>query len=82
VVQNTSHFTSDETAGFKEATEAERIDSVDLMSIRKNMTRFYRQESYPPLRGMCVNLNHRESLLYTNGSVDVHQIGCRHYIIQ
>jgi hypothetical protein len=73
VVHKTSYFTPDETAGFKEIAEHDRIDSVDLISIRKSMSRFYRQGSYPPLRGTCIGLDDRESLLYTNGSVDFYR---------
>lgn len=73
VVHKTSYFTTDEMAGLKEAAEEERIDSVDLVSIRKSMSRFYRKGSYPPLRGTCIELDGHESLLYTNGSVDFYR---------
>lgn len=73
VVHKTSYFTPDEMAGVKEITEEERIDSIDLVSIRKSMSRFYRQGSYPPLRGTCIDLDAHESLLYTNGSVDFYR---------
>jgi hypothetical protein len=73
VVHKTSYFTPDEMAGFKEIAEEERIDSIDLVSIRKSMSRFFRQGSYPPLRGTCIDLDGRESLLYTNGSVDFYR---------
>ncbi|HWE94207.1 MAG TPA: hypothetical protein VG269_09605 [Tepidisphaeraceae bacterium] len=73
VCHKSSYFTDDEIAGFRDAAKQERIDAVDLVSIRKSMTRLYRQGAYPPLRGTCLELDDSESLLYTNGSVDFYR---------
>ena len=51
VCHKSSYFTEAEINGFREAAQQERIDGLDLISIRKSLSRFYRQGSYPPLRG-------------------------------
>lgn len=73
VCHKSSYFTDDEIAGFRDAAKQERIDAIDLVSIRKSMTRLYRQGAYPPLRGTYLELDDTESLLYTNGSVDFYR---------
>jgi len=73
VCHKSSYFSDAEIAGFHEAAMDERIDAIDLVSIRKSFTRLYRQGTYPPLRGTCLELDDSESLLYTNGSVDFYR---------
>jgi hypothetical protein len=73
VCHKSSYFSDDEIAGFRDAAQTERIDALDLVSMRKSRTRLYRQGSYPPLRGTYLELDASESLLYTNGSVDFYR---------
>ena len=73
VCHKTSYFTEAEIAGFRDAAQQERIDAIDLLSMRKSLTRLYRQGSYPPLRGTYLELDKNESLLYTNGSIDFYR---------
>lgn len=73
VCHKSSYFTDAEIAGFRDAAQQERIDALDLVSMRKSLTRVYRQGSYPPLRGTYLELDKDESLLYTNGSVDFYR---------
>ena len=73
VCHKSSYFTDAEIAGFRAAAQEERIDAIDLVSMRKSMTRLFRQGSYPPLRGTYLELDKDQSLLYTNGSVDFYR---------
>jgi hypothetical protein len=73
VCHKSSYFTDAEIAGFRDAAKQERIDGLDLVSVRKSMSRLYRQGAYPPLRGTYFELDGDESLLYTNGSVDFYR---------
>ncbi len=70
VVHKTSGYNDDELAGFRKAAEAERIEGLDLISLRHSSTRLFRVGDYPPLRGTLVEMDERTHLLYTRGSVD------------
>jgi hypothetical protein len=69
VVHKTSPFDNGELAGFKAAADAARIDSVDLVSVRRSLTRLFRTGTYPPLRGTELELDDESRLLYLRGSV-------------
>jgi hypothetical protein len=73
VCHKSSNFTDAEIAGFRDGAQQERIDALDLVSMRKSRTRLYRHGSYPPLRGTYLELDGDESLLYTNGSLDFYR---------
>lgn len=70
VVHKTSAFDAGELAGFRGAADAERIDSIDLVSIRRSFTRLFRSGVYPPLRGTELALDGDRRLLYLRGSVN------------
>ncbi|MHC4477992.1 MAG: argonaute/piwi family protein [Planctomycetota bacterium] len=69
VLHKSSGFSEGEKQGFLEVLEKDRIEVVDLISIRKSETRLYRTASYPPLRGMLLSLDEINHVLYTRGSV-------------
>lgn len=70
VVHKTSGFDAGELAGFKAAVDAARIDSVDLIGVRRSLTRLFRSGTYPPLRGTELELDDETRLLYLRGSVN------------
>lgn len=70
VVHKTSGYDTDELAGFHVAAETERVEGVDLVSLRHSTTRLFRIGNYPPLRGTLVHLDDLTHLLYTRGSVE------------
>jgi hypothetical protein len=80
VCHKSSYFTDAEIAGFQDAARQKQIDALDLVSMRKSLTRLYRRGSYPPLRGTYIELDKGESLLYTNGSVDFYRCYPGHYV--
>ncbi|MFO0873170.1 MAG: hypothetical protein U0575_04260 [Phycisphaerales bacterium] len=74
VIHKSSWFDDAEQAGFNEAAQTERIDGLDLLSIRKSNTRFFREAGhYPPLRGTAIELSEKEVLCYTHSSVDFYR---------
>lgn len=74
VLHKSSWFDSKEREGFHAAAAAENIDTVDMVSIRKSFTRFFREGGhYPPLRGTAIALSEKEVLCYTHASVDFYR---------
>lgn len=73
VVHKSSYFTHEELEGCQSAIDMQGIDSCELLSLRKSNTRFFRNSSYPPLRGTAVELDSKTALLYTQGSVDFYR---------
>lgn len=69
VVHKTSKMTVGEIRGFRGATDDHKIDSVDLASVRRSLTRLFREGTYPPLRGTFLRLEESIGLLYLRGSV-------------
>lgn len=69
-LHKTSRFSAAERDGFRAAASEERIDTVDLLSVRRSFTRLFREGSYPPLRGTWLQLDDRAGLLYLRGSVE------------
>jgi hypothetical protein len=50
VVHKTSKLSDLEVKGFQAGAEEERVEMVDLISVRRSFTRLFRGGSYPPLR--------------------------------
>ncbi len=59
-----------EVEGFVQAAHEERVEMVDLVSVRRSFSRLFRLGTYPPLRGTFVELDAAVGLLYLRGSVD------------
>ena len=70
VVHKTSKMSHEEIEGFETATKEERVDSTDLLSVRRSLTRLFRESTYPPLRGTFLQLEERRGLIYLRGSVN------------
>ena len=70
VVHKTSPHDEAELEGFREALDANAVDSADFTSLGKSFTRLFRAGGYPPLRGTLLTLDRRTHALYTRGSVD------------
>lgn len=69
VVHKTSRLTTAEIDGFHAAGEDHDIESVEMISVRRSLTRLYREGTYPPLRGSFLKLETDTGLLYLRGSV-------------
>ncbi len=68
VVHKTSKTTEGEMRGFRAAGEEHGIDAVELVSVRRSLTRLFREGTYPPLRGTFLRLQESTGLLYLRGS--------------
>jgi hypothetical protein len=69
VVHKTSKLTAGEQEGFEGAASEHDIDVIELLSLRRSFTRFFRVGTYPPLRGTFLSLQPSKGLLYLRGSV-------------
>lgn len=71
VVHKASSFTDREADGFRSAAEGRRLDALDLTWVTSSDgVRAYRHGQAPPLRGTMIELDDREAVLYTKGSID------------
>jgi hypothetical protein len=69
-LHKTSRMNEAEIRGFAAGARAERIDSLDLLSVRRGFTRLFREGTYPPLRGTYLETGSRSGLVYLRGSVN------------
>lgn len=69
VVHKTSKLTGGEQQGFEAAATEHEIDIIELLSMRRSLTRLFRVGTYPPLRGTFLNLQPSTGVLYLRGSV-------------
>lgn len=70
VIHKTSGMKDSEIEGFRSAAEEERIDSLDLLSMRRSFSRLFREGTYPPLRGTLLQMDETTNLMYLRGSVN------------
>jgi hypothetical protein len=70
VVHKTSKMTESEMRGLQAAADQHQIDVIDLIGIRRSLTRLFRDGTYPPLRGTFLTLQRSTGLLYLRGSVN------------
>lgn len=70
VVHKTSKMTDHEIRGFRAAADEHQIDVADLVSVKRSLTRLFRDGTYPPLRGTYLTLQESTGLLYLRGSVN------------
>lgn len=73
VIHKTSKITDSEADGFLSAAEEEKVDTVDLLSMRRSFARLFRQGTYPPLRGTLLKMDESTGLLYLRGSVNFYE---------
>ncbi len=70
MVHKTSKMTDHEIRGFRAAADEHQIDVADLVSVKRSLTRLFRDGTYPPLRGTFLTLQDSTGLLYLRGSVN------------
>jgi hypothetical protein len=70
VIHKTSRVIPEEAAGFDAAAHEHGIDLVELLAVRRSLTRLFREGTYPPLRGTFLELQAGSGLLYLKGSVN------------
>jgi hypothetical protein len=65
VLHKSSKYWPDELTGFRDA--AKDVNRSDFIAMYQRGTRFFREGSYPPLRGTLCQLGDHASYLYTSG---------------
>jgi hypothetical protein len=73
IVHKTSKMSEAEVKGFRGAAEDNDIDLLELLSVRRSLTRLFREGTYPPLRGTFLKLQESRGVLYLRGSVQFFQ---------
>lgn len=73
VIHKTSQFDKEETAGVMDAASALSIDYVDVLSLAHSSIRLFRNGYYPPLRGTALDIDDKQRLLYTRGTVSFYE---------
>jgi len=69
VLHKTSKYYEDELTGFENAMKEFHVTEYDIITIMKTDIRFFRDNSYPPVRGSLFSLSDDRHILYTRGSV-------------
>ena len=69
VIHKSSGYDNGEKDGFNEAASERNIKFRDFLALQRSHLRFFRNGTYPPLRGTHIILDEDNSLLYTRGSI-------------
>lgn len=69
VVHKTSYFDSGEIEGFRQAARDERVDILDLVSVRRAGARLFRAAEHAVQRGTTLQTDDRSGLIYLKGTV-------------
>lgn len=73
VIHKTSKYNDEEIDGFKEAAKKMNVKTTDFITIIDTNFRLFRAKEYPPYRGTHIELDQKNHLLYTRGSVQHYQ---------
>ena len=73
VLHKTSKYYEDEIEGFEKTMKEFGITEFDIVTVMETDLRFFRNNSYPPVRGSLFTLTEDRYILYTRGSVHQYQ---------
>lgn len=82
VLHKSSKYSEQEMDGFRKAIEEKGISTYDFVTVLESESRLFRNGSYPPLRGTCLELEENKYLLYSKGSVPFYQTYAGMYVPQ
>lgn len=82
VLHKSSNFNDAEISGFESATEEMRVQSTDFITVMDSDFRLFRKGIYPPFRGSHIELDKKNHVLYTRGSVKYYRTQTSLYIPQ
>ena len=74
VMHKTSYFNANEKAGFRQAAESEKLNVLDLVSVRRSGARLLRAGSSPMVRGTAMLFDDKSGILYLKGTVPYFQV--------
>jgi len=69
VLHKTSYFDDEELDGFRRAANAEKVEFLDLVSVRRSSVRLFRTGTPPVLRGTTMQFDERSGIVYLRGTV-------------
>jgi hypothetical protein len=69
VIHKTSHFNENEKEGFKRAAEEEKLEVLDLITVRRSGARVLRAGDSPMVRGTAVLFDEKSGIVYLKGTV-------------
>jgi hypothetical protein len=73
-MHKTSYFNADEKEGFRRAAENEKLEVLDLVSVRRSGTRVLRAGDSPMVRGTAVLFDGKSGIVYVKGTVPYFQV--------
>lgn len=82
VLHKSSKYNNEELDGFESAAKEMRVRKVDFVTILDSDLRLLRGNEYPSYRGIHIELNEENHLLYTRGSVEHYRTYTGKYIPQ
>lgn len=74
VMHKTSYFNAEEKAGFRQAAEDERLNVLDLVSVRRSGARVLRVGTSPMVRGTAMLFDRQAGIVYLKGTVPYFQV--------
>jgi hypothetical protein len=74
VLHKTSYFNQAEKEGFQEAADSERLEVLDLVSIRRSETRVLKAAESPMTRGTALLFDEKSGLVYLKGTVPYFEV--------
>ena len=74
VMHKTSYFNADEREGFKRAAEDEKLEVLDLVSVRRSGARLLRAGDSPMVRGTAMLFDDKSGIVYLKGTVPYFQV--------
>jgi hypothetical protein len=74
VMHKTSSFNAEEKAGFTRAAQDEKLEVLDLVTIRRSGTRVLRAGDSPMVRGTAMLFDETSGIVYLKGTVPYFQV--------
>jgi hypothetical protein len=74
VMHKTSSFNADEKKGFKLAADSEKLEVLDLVSVRRSGARVLRAGDSPMVRGTAMLFDEKSGIVYLKGTVPYFQV--------
>ncbi len=74
VMHKTSYFNANEKEGFKRAAEDEKLEFLDLVSVRRSGARILRAGDSPMVRGTAMLFDEKSGIVYLKGTVPYFQV--------
>jgi hypothetical protein len=74
VMHKTSNFNAEEKEGFRRAAEDEKLEVLDLVTVRRSGTRVLRAGDSPMVRGTAMLFDGKSGIVYLKGTVPYFQV--------